>query len=130
FFLEHLEAEAALDQGLGNKAAVLNAGAEGDEQVVILRLVFDLIDAGGFFEQHLGLDISAIADGDVDASALADLLDSALHIAVEEQLASFDDADLVADVCQLRQDMTGEHDRLVEVAQLLDEAAHFDASAR
>ena len=66
---------------------------------------------------------------DVDACALADLLDGGLHVAVEEELAAFDDADLVADIRELGQNVARQHDRLAHVAQLFDEAAHLDAGA-
>ena len=85
---------------------------------------------GVLLEQRLGLGVAAFADDDGEDVALAHLPDGRLHVAVEEQLAALDDADLVADVGQLRQDVAGDQDRLAHVAQLFEQAAHLDAGAR
>src|ERR1041385_7128835 len=61
---------------------------------------------------------------------LLHLLDRRRDVAVEDEDAAFDDADLVADVGKFRKDVTGNEDRLAHVAQLLEEASHLYAGAR
>ena len=125
FLAQHLEAEAVVDQGLRDEAAVLDAVAQRHQQEIVLRpcarssSTLDCLSRAG-----LASALRPSPTHDRHARALADLLDGGLHVAVEEQLAALDDADLVADVGQLRQDVAGEHDRLAHVAQLLDQAAH------
>ena len=52
------------------------------------------------------------------------------NVAADQELALLDDADLVADVGQLGQDMAGNHDRLAHLAELLEQAADLDPRAR
>src|SRR5207253_9407447 len=64
------------------------------------------------FQQQQGAGRLILADGHLKDGMLLHLTDGGLHVAVEEQLAALDDADLVADVGQLRQDMARYEDRL------------------
>ena len=60
------------------------------------------------------------------AESLQHLGDFLVHF----QHAQLDDADLVADVGQLRQDVARNHDRLAHVAQPLEQAANLDPCPR
>src|SRR5262249_4129882 len=128
--LEHLQTHAVLQDQLGDETAVVDAVVERDAQTVLLRARLDLADVAVWFEQFAGPGVLAVAHRHQINRVLAHLPDGRLHVAVELQLAALDDADLVADVGQLRQDVTGNEDRLAHVAQLFEEAAHLDAGAR
>ena len=116
-----------LQQQFGDEAAVMHLIVERDAQAVFLLARLDLEDIEMRFEQLAGRGVVAVADRHEINRVLPHLPDGRLHVAVEQQLAALDDADLVADVGQLRQDVAGNQDRLAHVAQLFEQAAHLDA---
>ena len=67
--------------------------------------------------EQLGRRVAVAGHADVEHRLRPDLLHHVGDVGVDEQLAALDDADLVADVGQLRQDVAGDHDRLAHVAR-------------
>ena len=62
--------------------------------------------------EQLRRGVAVAGHADVEHRLRADLLHHVGDVVVHQQLAALDDADLVADVGQLRQDVAGDHDRL------------------
>src|SRR5262249_10110416 len=109
-FLEQLQAVAVLDQHLREEATVLDALGQRHLEEVLLLVRLDGGDGRVLGDDLPYLVVLALADGDLEDGALAHLADSRLHVAVEKELAAFDDADLVADVGQFGEDVTGDQD--------------------
>ena len=75
-----------------------------------------------------GLSIARHADPQHDLPA--DHLHHLGHVPLTFISPRLDDADLVAHVGQLGQDVAGDHDRLAQLAQMLDDPADFDPHPR
>src|SRR4029077_2342430 len=90
---------------------------------------FDLGDVALLFDKPRGT-FAVSRHADVQNDGLADLLHDVVHAAVDVQDPLFDDADLVADVGQLGEDVAGDHDGLVELSQALEKLADFNAGPR
>ncbi len=81
------------------------------------------------FWRTLAASAARSGDADVDGVADAGLLDDLLDGAVEEELASFDDADGGAELAELGEDVGGDDDGLAHALELLEELADLDAGA-
>src|SRR3954452_12792298 len=88
------------------------------------------IDVPVRLQERARIRIAAIANDDMQHFFRTDLLDGGFEVAVENELAAFDNADLIANVRQLRKDVAGNEDRFSHLAKLLEKAAHLDAGAR
>src|SRR5260370_16711607 len=114
---EHAETEAVLHEGLGDEAAVLNAVVERDPQgVVLLELDFEHILQA--LQLLFGGVRHPVGYGDIENHVLADPADGRLDVAIKEQFAALNNADLVTYVGQLRNNVPA-------VQDLLSHFSHF-----
>src|SRR5262245_21387648 len=125
-FLEHAQLEPALDQPLGEKAAVVLSVAQRDlDDAPLIQKVhaLDFRVAGHFLGRLL---VPIDADRYEEHVLLAHLGDGRVDVAVEQELAAFDDTDLVANVRELGKDVARYENGLLHAPELLQELAHLD----
>src|SRR5262249_55879471 len=116
FLLEHTELVAGLDQALGEETAIFSTVPQHHLDDLALFEQVHTLDLG-VSGQDLGRFLVAIgSDRDEEDVLLPDLSDRGVHVAIEQELAALDDADLIADVGQFGQDVAGDEDRLLHTA--------------
>ena len=118
---------AVLNEKDREVAVIVDSFLERDNGLTVLDV--DFVDAVVLPEQP-GRLVDVLPDGDVQHGAFADLLHHVRNGRVYRHHAAVYYADLVADVCQFGQDVTGNDDRLACLAESPQQVSHLDAGSR
>ena len=126
-FLEQGQLVALLDQAAGEEAVLVTPSFSLTIRTPFLSWT---LSTSGWPSSRLAASVRRSATAMFRTMSVRTCFITSTTVAVDQQLAVLDDADLVADVGQLGQDVAGDQDRLAHVAQLLEQAAHLDAGPR